>query len=183
MVVIGAQGVGKSTLCRTLSGINPKVTLSGRETDSIEPKKVNWRGNDNFPVVLIDTPSLTTEMKMMATLYDKLTEEGHIHVFLAIIDGKNPRIGKDLLIVMKKLTDKFGKELVSTNLVVSCNSKPTFDYWKEELKDSWGEADPGGQPKGAIAPHISYYSPRFPTPSSYSSLRLLSNPLYFKFSR
>ena len=59
MVVIGAQGVGKSTLCQTLSGINPKGTLSGTETDSIVTKKVNWRGND-WPVVLIDTPSLKT---------------------------------------------------------------------------------------------------------------------------
>ena len=69
MVVIGSDDVYKISLCRILSGSNQFHFQVGTKA-----QKVDWRGDADFPVVLIDTPSLKSDDRADLCPFTKITE-------------------------------------------------------------------------------------------------------------
>ena len=103
LLVIGKTGVGKSTLCNTLTGSESFPVSSGATscTQQVRITDGSLMGDDNQKITIIDTVGFDDAAKdtdsETATLIKKLKADvDHVNLFVIVLDGQNVRIDKSL---------------------------------------------------------------------------------------
>ena len=130
LVVIGATGTGKSTLCNILAGrkhdddsLFPVSGDMSSCTNKTTAKDLHWRGiRNDLPFTLVDTPGLNDptpgkDSLNIAEMAEELKKMKHVNVFLIVFNGSNPRFDHSLIAMIKIFQGMFGSEFLVKNTV------------------------------------------------------------------
>merc|ERR1712126_47618 len=158
LLVIGATGTGKSTLCNVLAGrkhddgsLFPVSDAMSSCTNKTTAKNLLWRGIRDLPFTLVDTPGLNDpepgrDSLNIAEMTEELKKMKHVNVFLIVFNGSNPRFDHSLIAILKIFQGMFGNEFLKQNTVFEFTNwahdrkskrrrgiTKNEDYWKDEL--------------------------------------------------
>ena len=129
LLVIGATGTGKSTLCNILAGhkhddisLFPVSDKMSSCTNKTTAKDLYWRGIQDLPFTLVDTPGLNDpepgrDSLNIAEMAEELKKMKHVNVFLIVFNGSNPRFDHSLIAMIKIFKGMFGSEFLLKNTV------------------------------------------------------------------
>lgn len=141
MVVIGPTGVGKSTFCNVVSGLDPHdnskfYVSSGGEsgTNKTTAFETKWRG-DKFDLTVIDTPGLCDSsgenFTNILNMVEELKKIKHVDLFVLVANGTKLDFTEDFerMILIFRLC--FGPEFLEKNTIVEVTNYPLS---QEEIK-------------------------------------------------
>ena len=140
VMVLGAHGIGKSTLANSLLGqkvaveSEPGVIAESGVTKSVICYEKNVKGNI---MKVYDTPGLLdSTLEMEATLRDISTVISNVDLILFCIDMKDDRFikGNNIQIIMRVLSDSLGSLIWIKTVFVLVRANMAIELLRDQFK-------------------------------------------------